>query len=126
LFKDVVIGWPGSVHDARVLSNSTIFAKGNNNELFSGNYSKEICGQNMNPVTIGDPAYPLLSWLMKPYPENNTTPHIEKKFNYHLSRARMTFGKWKGRFIRFSKRLYGTLTLIKLFKIHSSLLTIKL
>ena len=31
LFRDIVIGWPGSVHHARVLSNSTIFEKGNEN-----------------------------------------------------------------------------------------------
>ena len=28
LYTDVVIGWPGSAHDARVLSNSKIFEKG--------------------------------------------------------------------------------------------------
>ena len=70
---------------------------------------EEISGQKMNPVIIGDAAYPLLPWLMKPYPENSTTPRIKKKFNYQLSRARMsvenTFGKWKGRFILFSKRV---------------------
>lgn len=109
LFRDIVVGWPGSVHDARVLSNSTLYAKGNNNELFSGNCSKQIYGQNINPVLIGDPAYPLMSWLMKPYPENNATPNTQKTFNYQLSRARMTventFGRWKGRFVRFSKRV---------------------
>lgn len=109
LYRDVVIGWPGSVHDARVLSNSKIFEKGNNNTLFPQNVEEEISGQKMNPVIIGDAAYPLLPWLMKPYPENSTTPRIKKKFNYQLSRARMsvenTFGKWKGRFIRFSKRV---------------------
>ena len=109
LFRDVVIGWPGSVHDARVLSNSKIFEKGNNDTLFPQNIEEEISGQRVNPVIIRDGAYPLLQWLMKPYPENNTTPRIKKLFNYQLSRARMTvenaFGKWKGRFIRFSKRV---------------------
>ena len=46
---------------------------------------------------------------MKPYPENANTPRIEKIVNYRLSRARMTaentFGRWKGRFIRFTKRV---------------------
>ena len=46
---------------------------------------------------------------MKPYPENANTPRIERIFNYRLSRARMTaentFGRWKGRFIRFTKRV---------------------
>ena len=109
LFRDIVVGWPGSVHDARVFTNSSIFKKGNANELFPGYPNRDICGQNMSPVIIADPAYPLLPWLMKPYPVNNATPRIEKKFNYCLSRARMTventFGRWKGRFIRFSKRV---------------------
>lgn len=29
LFRDIVVGWPGSVHDARVLSNSAIYVKAN-------------------------------------------------------------------------------------------------
>ena len=34
-FKDVVIDWSVSVHDARVLSNSLIYQKDNNDQLFS-------------------------------------------------------------------------------------------
>ena len=103
----LVVGWPGSVHDARVLSNSSIFEKANSNKLFQGIPSRLIGDQNIHPLIIGDPGYPLLSWLMKPYPENANTPRIERVFNYRLSRARMTaentFGRWKGRFIRFTR-----------------------
>ena len=109
LFRDVVVGWPGSVHDARVLSNSAIFKKGVDNTLFDGVESRIIQGNDVPPLILGDPAYPFLPWLMKRYPENNDTPRVQRVFNYRLSRARMTventFGRFKGRFKRFSKRV---------------------
>ena len=78
-------------------------------KLFPGIPAKQIHDQVIFPFLIGDPAYPLLSWLMKPYPENSSSPTIERVFNYSLSCARMTvedkFGQWKDRFLRFSKRV---------------------
>ena len=60
-------------------------------------------------MILEDPAYPLLSWLIKGYPENINTTGIQRRFNYLLSRARSivenTFGRWKGRFRRFTKRV---------------------
>ena len=109
LFRDVVVGWPGSVHDARVFSNSAIYKQGNEGKLFPTGLSKEINGEEIFPVILADPAYPLLPWLMKGFPMKGVLTRKQRVFNYRLSRARMTventFGKWKGRFIRFIKRV---------------------
>ena len=83
IFRDVVIGWPGSVHDAWVFSNSAIFAKGRDNCLFSDDLNREICGVEMPPVILADPAYPLLSWVLKGYPRNEATRR-QHVFNYRL------------------------------------------
>ena len=109
LFRDIVVGWPGSVHDARIFSNSDLYIRGNENKLFPRNLSQTLQGCEIQPLLLGDPAYPLLHWLIKPYPENVNTPDIERNFNKRLSRARMTventFGRWKGRFQKFLKRV---------------------
>ena len=108
LFRDIVVGWPGSVHDARVLSNSEVYKLGNDGALFP-DIKETILGQDIHPCILGDPAYPLLPWLLKPFPENQNTPTKHRRFNYRLSRPRMTvedtFGRWKGRFPRFAKRI---------------------
>ncbi len=60
-------------------------------------------------VILGDPAYLLLPWLMKPFQENPRTSPEERNFNYRQSRARMvvknSFGRLKGRWRRLLKRI---------------------
>ena len=106
-FTDVYIGWPGRVHDARVLGNSTVYQKGEDGTLFP-DCKKVISGTEIPIVILGDPAYPLLPWLMKPYLDNGHLSREQRTFNYRLSRARVVvedaYGRLKGRWRCLSKR----------------------
>lgn len=107
LFTDINVGWPGSVHDARVLANSSLFEKAEEGLIFGGQ-EREIEGCNVPVFLIGDSAYPLLKWLLKPFPDNEHLTDERKNFNYRLSRARIvvenTFGRLKARWRRLMKK----------------------
>ena len=100
-FTEINVGWPGKVHDSRVFSNSSMYEKGMSGRLFSAHNSKYIHGVKVPVVIIADAAYPLLSWVMKPFPDNGKLSVEKLQFNYRLSRARMVvenaFGRLKGR-----------------------------
>ncbi|KAG1693349.1 Protein ALP1-like [Nymphon striatum] len=66
-FLDVCLGWPGKAHDSRVFKNSKIYQAGITGKLFPDHMKKTISGVEEPIVLIGDPAYPLLPLLMKPF-----------------------------------------------------------
>lgn len=107
-FVDVYIGWPGRVHDARVFTNSTLYRKGQEGDLLP-RWTQPVGGSDVPLVILGDPAYPLLSWLMKAFPDNGRLSSQQKVFNYRLSRARVVvehaYGRLKGRWRCLLKRL---------------------
>ena len=60
-------------------------------------------------VIVGDAAYPLMPWLMKPFINNQRLDEEQKHFNYRQSRARMVvenaFGRLKGHWRVLLKRM---------------------
>ncbi|CAM5157009.1 unnamed protein product [Natator depressus] len=85
-FTNINVGWPGKVHDARIFRNSGLFK-----QLQEGTYFPDLkitTGDVEMPiVTLGDSAYPLLPWLMKPY--TGSLDSSKEQFNYRLSKCRM-------------------------------------
>ena len=96
------ISWLGSVHYAHVVANSDMFAKADAGTLFPDK-KRHICGQDVLLLMLGDPAYSLLSWLMKPFSDCGALTPRQAKFHYQLSRARIDteiavcrlMGRWR-------------------------------
>ncbi|KAM3862871.1 uncharacterized protein ACN63O_012764 [Diretmus argenteus] len=100
-FWDINVGRPGKVHDARVYALSSLYECGRAGTLFP-NWTERFEGVDVPVFLLGDSAYPLSTWLMKPYQEGRgVTPH-QLDFNHKLSSCRMAveraFGRLKGRF----------------------------
>ncbi|KAH7957293.1 uncharacterized protein LOC125758336 [Rhipicephalus sanguineus] len=93
-FIDVFVGFPGSVHDARVLQEIFVYEVG----------VYEVASKCEGGYVLGDAAYTLLPWLLPPYrPIANWQPWMTR-FNKVHSKQRVVvecaFGILKARFQR--------------------------
>ena len=88
IFRDICVGWLGSAHDARVFRNSGIYNKPTVDNILDGD-TVQIAGTTIPLFIIGDSAYPLSKWLMKPFAHNSSLSPQQKTFNYTLSRSRI-------------------------------------
>jgi hypothetical protein len=102
---DVFCGEAGSMHDARLLKESSLYERGLNG--FFG-----------NNCLLGDSAYPCLDWLVTPFKDNGALSRSQRLFNYRHSSTRIVienaFGLLKGRFRR-----------LKMFKYNNIMFVIK-
>ena len=112
IFLDFVTGFPGSIHDGRALRFTELFRKAEN-EIILSTPKKIIDGIKIRPIILGDGAYPISTWLQKPYPHTNALDDDEKRFNKTLSSSRCTveigFGLLKSRWRCLMKRLDNNL-----------------
>jgi len=94
-FTDVYVGWPGSVHDARVYRNSPLCESLETDP-------ERLCPNGL--FLLGDAAYPLTCQLMTPIKDTGSLTNSDTYHNFCHSSSRMVieraFGLLKGRFRR--------------------------
>ncbi|XP_036321347.1 uncharacterized protein LOC118735607 [Rhagoletis pomonella] len=107
-FTYINIGSPGKNNDSDVFENSALKRYHETADIFNQN-SKRICGVNVPVFLIGDSAFGLSRYMMKPFPYSANQSYIEKNFNYELSRCRRpiekAFEQLKARFRKIGRRL---------------------
>ena len=106
-FIDVECMWPGSVHDVKIFTNSSINMKLKENKLPT-TYQTTVEGRAKVPdYLIGNPAYPLLPFCMKEY--KTCTSNEEVIFNNLLRAARnpieCAFGRLKARWAILTRKM---------------------
>ena len=100
-----------------MFANTDICRKAQDGLLFPS-WKRKIKNVDIPVVLVGDPAYPLLPWLMKPFADTGQLTREQVRFNYRLSRARNVvenaFGHLKARWRCLLKRNDCDLELVQI------------
>ena len=100
-FRSVQVGWPGSVHDARVFRNSAFGRASLDGTLFRGLTVKLPDSTVLNYSTVGDAAYPRSVCVHKPHTATGALSDPEQWHDYVITVQRNPsergFGRLKGR-----------------------------
>lgn len=107
-YLSVSTGFPGSMHDAHVLRLSNFCSLAEEKRILTMS-CMDINGTQIRPLMLGNSAYPLKSWLMRPFQDNGALTATHRHFNMELSKVRIVvehgFGQTKARWRCLDKRI---------------------
>ena len=86
-FLDVATGFPGALHDSRVLRSTASFDQAEN-QIILNEPTVDVLGQAVKPIILADGAYPPVRWLLKPYARHRNLNAEQRNFNKTLSKFR--------------------------------------
>ncbi|GMG98233.1 hypothetical protein Nepgr_000073 [Nepenthes gracilis] len=87
-FRDVVTGWPGKMNDSLVLQSSNFFKLCEKGKRLNGDKIELPDGSEVREYIVGDSGFPLLPWLISPYPGKDL-PASKGEFNRRHFATRM-------------------------------------
>ncbi|XP_037553127.1 protein ANTAGONIST OF LIKE HETEROCHROMATIN PROTEIN 1 [Nematolebias whitei] len=115
-FWNVFAGLPGSLHDARVLRLSTLWELATRGNLFPAHF-RTIGTATTCYYVLGDSAYPLQDWLLKPFSDTGRLTAEQQIYNQKFCSTRVVvenaFGRLKGRWRCLLKRNDCDVELVK-------------
>jgi len=90
-----------------VFTHSSFYTQANSGQLLS-TITRQVNSTDVPVFVIGDSAYPLLPWVMKPFTQPNVDTAQKRTYNYRICRGRIVveiaFGRLKARWRRLIKR----------------------
>ncbi|GBG83629.1 hypothetical protein CBR_g37432 [Chara braunii] len=96
---DVFVGYPGSVHDMRMLHLSTLCERAESGQLFTGPHVMLPFGVRTNGYLLGDNGYSQSEWIVVPYgglAQHPTEARFDNKQKTARGAVERAFGRLKG------------------------------
>ncbi|KAF8790648.1 Protein ANTAGONIST OF LIKE HETEROCHROMATIN like protein [Argiope bruennichi] len=99
-FWDVNIGWPGSVHESRVFTNSMLWLKGQDHNLFPDTL-KELYGIKIPIYILAGTPYPQSHWVLGPFLNEASIKekNFNEKFTFAYNTIEIAFKRLKARWM---------------------------
>ncbi|GBG41216.1 hypothetical protein CBR_g74139, partial [Chara braunii] len=96
---DVFVGYPGSCHDMRIVHLSSLWARAEAGEIFTGPPVMLPFGVRTNDYLLGNNGYPPSEWVVVPYggvSQHPSETQFDNKQNTARGAVERAFGRLKG------------------------------